>query len=218
MNFTRVIWFPKRRIVKSIFRHVLADGFADEMNDEQKSTPDTDALPADPTTLETHQPSPDSSETESSSIPSSLSSDVSNEDAENTVESTGDSVPIVAEIVTDGQGQLTEPVQNGAPSTVAGILAAPAPMPVAFQNLAAVGGAVGALVLGIWSIVGALLTPYSGINAVIGLLMGLWGLSSRKRWMAVVGIIASLAGLMMSVMEVSNIIATFWAPAEDTLN
>ena len=61
-------------------------------------------------------------------------------------------------------------------------------------NLAAQGGAVASVVLGIWSIIGAAITSYSVINALLGLMLGIWGMSSNGRW-PVLGLILCLIGL-----------------------
>ena len=123
---------------------------------------------------------------------------------------------IVAEAVEDHAAD--EPITATAeviakPAAVA--IQEPAPLPPELQNLAANGGAVGAVVLGVWSILGSLLTPYSLINGLLGLLMGLWGLSSRRRLLAVVGIVISFIGMTMSLLEVGQLIETYlWVDTE----
>ena len=62
-------------------------------------------------------------------------------------------------------------------------------------NLAARGGAVASVVLGAWSILGAMITSYSVVNALLGLALGSWGMSSNIRW-AWLGIALSLAGIV----------------------
>ena len=47
-------------------------------------------------------------------------------------------------------------------------------------NLAAQGGAVASVVLGAMSIIGASVTSYSVINGLLGLMLGLWGMSSTR--------------------------------------
>lgn len=92
------------------------------------------------------------------------------------------------------QGRVVESLTADSPLTYT-----PAPpIPEDMDNVAAVGGAVSALVLGIWSIFGSFITPLSFINAVLGLLLGSWGLSSRKRRMARVGIFLCMAGIFLS--------------------
>ncbi len=42
------------------------------------------------------------------------------------------------------------------------------------------------MVLGVWSLAGAFITSWSVVNALLGLTLGLWGLSSRhSRWAAI---------------------------------
>jgi len=101
------------------------------------------------------------------------------------------------------------------PLEVTEIFNNPIPLPVSFQNLAAVGGSVGALVLGIWSIVGAALTPYSMINAILGILMGFWGLSSTKKTMATVGLALCVVGLALSLGDVNEVVSNYFYPAEE---
>ena len=96
------------------------------------------------------------------------------------------------------------------PLEVTEIFSNPLPMPANFQNLAAVGGSVGALLLGLWSIIGAILTPLAMINAIIGILMGFWGLTSTRKKMAIVGITLCLVGLSLSLWEVNGIISNYF--------
>lgn len=75
------------------------------------------------------------------------------------------------------------------------------------DSVAANGGSVAAVVLGFWSILGSLFSTLSIINSVLGVLLGLWGLNSRKKGMAVFGIILCLLGVMASMMNVTYF---FW--------
>lgn len=70
-------------------------------------------------------------------------------------------------------------------------------LPPQFQNVAAKGGAVAALVLGCLSVFGAFVTQWSLFNAVIGIMLGLWGLSSNMFRTAVVGIVLCGLGLVL---------------------
>ena len=117
------------------------------------------------------------------------------------------SQPIQAELV---QAELVEP--TSAP-TAELVMAPPNyQLPAGFENLSATGGAVGALVLGIWSILGSLLTPYAAINSILGIMLGFWGITStRKKRLALIGIVLSGIGLAMSLFEVSRIISLFFA-------
>ena len=116
---------------------------------------------------------------------------------------------IVAEIVESGEGIPTA-------IEVTQIFTKPGDLPASFQNLAAVGGAVGAVILGIWSIAGALITPYSGINALLGIMMGIWGLSSSKRKTAILGMVLCLIALILSLSEFSTTFANFFIRSEET--
>ncbi len=95
------------------------------------------------------------------------------------------------------------------------VFAKPREMPANFQNLAAVGGAVGALLLGIWSIFGATISPYASINAMVGILMGFWGITSPRKKMAIIGIVLCLIGLGLSVWEVNGIISNYLMQVEE---
>lgn len=66
-------------------------------------------------------------------------------------------------------------------------------------NLAARGGAIASVVLGAWSIIGASITGYSFINAVLGLMLGFWGMTSDVRWRQL-GLVLSLVGLFACVI------------------
>jgi len=66
-------------------------------------------------------------------------------------------------------------------------------------NLAARGGAIASVVLGTWSIVGASITGYSFINALLGLVLGFWGMTSGVRW-PWLGVALSLVGLLACVI------------------
>ena len=72
-------------------------------------------------------------------------------------------------------------------------------LPPQFQNVAAKGGAVGALVLGCLAVFGAFFTQWSLFNAVVGLMLGLWGLSSNMSRTAIVGIVLCGIGFMLCV-------------------
>lgn len=92
-------------------------------------------------------------------------------------------------------GQVAQALMSDSPLTYT-----PAPpIPEDLDNVAAVGGAVSSLVLGIWSIIGSFITTLSVINAFLGLLLGVWGFSSSKRWMAKIGTLLCLVGIFFSV-------------------
>ncbi len=84
------------------------------------------------------------------------------------------------------------------------------------ERIAANGGAVGSVVLGVWSIAGSFLTTWSLINGVIGVLLGFWGTASRRPRMAWIGIGLSILGVLLSMMEISSLIQEFFqVPDED---
>ena len=72
-------------------------------------------------------------------------------------------------------------------------------LPPQFQNVAAKGGAVGALVLGCLAVFGAFVTQWSLFNAVLGLMLGLWGLSSNMSRTAYLGILLCGIGLVLCI-------------------
>ena len=96
-------------------------------------------------------------------------------------------------------------------------IAAP-PAAIELEGIAANGGAVGALVLGIWSILGSLLTFWSLINGILGLALGIWGLRSKRPRMAWIGIFLCLVGASMSLLAVSEMISVYWNAAQDPYN
>lgn len=67
--------------------------------------------------------------------------------------------------------------------------------------LSAKGGSVGAMTLGILAIPGAILTPASAVTALLGIGMGLWGMLSAHRRMALVGIMLCTFALILSVLR-----------------
>lgn len=76
--------------------------------------------------------------------------------------------------------------------------------PIQFQNVAAKGGAVAAVTLGLLTIFGAFITQWSIFNAAIGLALGVWGLSSPLKRTAWIGLTLCLAGLLMCLSIYSN--------------
>ncbi len=84
------------------------------------------------------------------------------------------------------------------------------------DNLSANGGAVGALVLGIWSIIGVFITNWSIINGVLGLLLGLWGLTSGKRRMAWIGIAFCLVSIFLAMIQVSDLVDAYLKTVDES--
>jgi len=82
------------------------------------------------------------------------------------------------------------------------------------KNLSATGGAVGSFVLGIWSIISALITFFAFINAGLAILLGLYGLGSGRKKLAIAGIALGVVGLFMSFMEISEWVGNSISEAE----
>lgn len=75
------------------------------------------------------------------------------------------------------------------------------------DSVAANGGSIASIVLGLWSILGALFTSLSIVNSLLGIVMGLWGLGSRKKGLAVLGIALCVVGTLACML---NITYLFW--------
>ena len=119
-------------------------------------------------------------------------------------------------------GKFQNPFENGSNAAVQGndpsqssgrlwLSSTPVDIAAEFQNMAAIGGAVGALVLGSWSIIGAMLTPWSAINALIAIVMGFYGLKSKRKRMAVLGIVLAVFGLALSLMELDQNVSRWFS-------
>jgi len=116
------------------------------------------------------------------------------------------SITVATMVSSEGRSEIIEATE---------VFAKPREMPPNIQNLAAVGGAVGALLLGIWSIVGATISPYASINAAVGILMGFWGISSPRKKMAIIGLVLCMIGLGLSVWEVNGVISNYLMQVEE---
>lgn len=102
--------------------------------------------------------------------------------------------PIAAEA-----GQPVVRANGGGPGGVLGgpyVLAARAPSYPA--HTAAVGGAIGSVVLGGMSLVGCLITNAALVTALLGLAMGVWGLYSTRRGLAVLGLLLCFLALSIA--------------------
>ncbi len=86
----------------------------------------------------------------------------------------------------------------------------PSPM----THLAAKGGAVGAMVLGVLAFVGSFITSYAILNSIMGLALGLWGLKSDHRRTAMLGMALCLIAAFFCVVEISSWLQTLW-PSEE---
>jgi hypothetical protein len=105
-----------------------------------------------------------------------------------------------------GQAFYPDASNSIAVSAMSPSMYAPPALAHSFENLAAKGGAVGALVLGIWCFAGSFITNWSIINGLLGLLMGFWGLTSKHKKMAWIGIALCLIGMFLSLVQVSEIL------------
>ena len=79
------------------------------------------------------------------------------------------------------------------------------------HNMAAMGGAVGGLVLGIWAVVSSLITYFAAIIAVIAVLLGIYGLKSRQVTMAGIGIALGIIAMLFCLMEVNEMVGNLFA-------
>lgn len=83
------------------------------------------------------------------------------------------------------------------------------------QNMSAIGGAVGGFVLGAWSIICSLITFFGFINAWLAIALGIYGLTSSRRGLAVIGIILGICGLFMSLMEFNQVVGEYFLNQQD---
>lgn len=68
------------------------------------------------------------------------------------------------------------------------------------RKLQTKGGAVAGVLLGLLSIAGAFLTGYSLINALLGLALSAWGMSSGSSRLATAGAVLSIIGLILALV------------------
>ena len=83
------------------------------------------------------------------------------------------------------------------------------------HNMAAQGGAVGAVVLGIWAIVSSLITYFAFVNAILAIILGVYGLQSRSRVLAGIGIAMGVIAILLSMMEISESIGSYYAGEQE---
>lgn len=119
--------------------------------------------------------------------------------------------PVVAELVEDEGSARTKQVSGPAVNPIPRLNRLPVDVAVEFQNMSAIGGAVGAIVLGIWSIICSMITPFSAINGILALILGIWGLSSKHRRLAITGIVLGLTGLFLSLFEINETLSSWFA-------
>jgi hypothetical protein len=101
-----------------------------------------------------------------------------------------------------GHGQIGESRGSAIPLAYADV----PPDPEEMDNVAAIGGAVAAVVLGAWSIIGSLITTWSIINCILGIPLGIWGLTSPRRRWATVGIALCVIGFLLSTLQINEMI------------
>ena len=151
-------------------------------------------------------PSNDSEDSGKQTIDSGESTPSSEGDPASGVGASDPSIIVATIVGSEGPSEIIE---------ATAVFAKPREMPASFQNLAAVGGAVGALLLGIWSIFAATISPYAGITAMVGILMGCWGITSLRKKMAIIGIVLCLIGLGLSVWEINGVISNYLMQVEE---
>lgn len=124
----------------------------------------------------------------------------------------------------DAANSITEFFESKEPQTViSGNIAAatiathraPPPLAKSLQNLSANGGAVGALVLGLWCFVGSFITNWSIVNGFLGLILGFWGLTSRRQTIAWIGIGLCLIGIFLSLADISALVNEWMNPIDE---
>lgn len=71
-------------------------------------------------------------------------------------------------------------------------------------NVAAIGGAMASVLLGVLSMAGAWLTPWSMVNAIMGIAFGVWGFASPRKGLALAGILTSLLGILWNLWLTAN--------------
>lgn len=135
-----------------------------------------------------------------------------NQAQEGSVESVGeDQEPVVEAQLVEGESEVmvaeladpSEPPIDAA--TYARKPAEPPSVPAQFQNLSAKGGAVASLVLGLMAIIGISFSSLSLLNALLGLTLGLWGLTSNSPWISQIGIGLSLITVVLAAFVFNGI-------------
>lgn len=85
------------------------------------------------------------------------------------------------------------------------------------DSIAANGGAIASVVLGSWSVFGALFTVFSIVNSFSGMVLGAWGLTSRKKGLAVLGLILCVIGALACIGNVAGMFLEVLEAQEDEL-
>lgn len=111
---------------------------------------------------------------------------------------------IVVEEVVDADADNKPPVAIDPGVVAAAAIEAKKPPPVwqhrmpsklAAESIASTGGAVGSVALGVLSIIGGFITPFSLINSALGIVLGAWGLSSPRKRLAGIGMLLCVIGV-----------------------
>ena len=81
---------------------------------------------------------------------------------------------------------------------------------LARESISSVGGAVASVFLGILALAGSFLTVFSAINTVLGFGLGIWGLTSPRKRMAVTGITLCVIGFVVPLVLGSLDLREMW--------
>lgn len=118
--------------------------------------------------------------------------------------------PVSAEIVDDAEDaaanaadiksvEVVVPADNQSQPAMPSI--APAP-PDYRAKQSAIGGVVGSIVLGVIGLAGSFFTAASLFVSLTGLLLGIWGLSSERKWIAAIGIVVCVVAALIGGFQV----------------
>lgn len=151
-----------------------------------------------------------------------------NHTQEDSAEAAKSSEPIEVEVICSSNDVVVAEMVADAPLAMATALepshfaaaeftrvSQPATLGPRLENLAAKGGAVAAIVLGVLAVVGSFATSWSIVNALMGLAAGAWGLRSQHRKIAMVGILLCLIGAFFSAVEISDWLRSIWPVEEE---
>ena len=117
----------------------------------------------------------------------------------------------------DGVPDMTSVAMASAAGKIPLKVGSPPPLASNLQNLSANGGAIGALVLGVWCFAGSFITNWSISNGMLGLLLGAWGLTSRRKKTAWIGIALCTIGILLCLAQFSELVNQWWYEVDDTV-
>ena len=126
--------------------------------------------------------------------------------------------PVLAELVETAKVVSTDVADNSSTVMASHPYYATAQFENNLQNISALGGAVGGLVLGGWSIICSLITYYGFINAILAILLGIYGLSSNRKKMSVIGIVLGVCGLLLCLMEINQSLSNYFLDRQELEN